>query len=568
MKKKSIVALATSMSALLLACSSVEHGRITSEILIDQCGYLPQSPKIALVGSDVRKFVVIDSEGNKVLEGRPDASQYYAEAGEKYRKIDFSKITRVGQYTLIVDDTLSSFPINISDDVYSDVATAALKAFYYNRSGMAIEERYGGKWARKAGHPDTCVMVHKSAASIARPEGTIISSPMGWYDAGDYNKYVVNSGISTYTLLLASTMFERTSVRVHTDIPETGNVIPDILDEALYNLRWMLTMQDPNDGGVYHKLTTLAFESFKMPDECTSQRYVVAKGTAATLDFAATMAYAARNITKYDNADEHKDLADSCLAAAKYAYAWALAHPDVKFRNPEDVSTGEYGDMLLSDEWFWASCEMWLATGDERYVSRIEANKPLRLSVPSWGNVGALGYYSMVAEGKTPNDLMAKGELFALADSLVTQANISPICTSMSFYDWGSNSTVANIGMLKLIAYKITNERKYLNSALDDIHYIFGRNAVGRCFVTGFGENPPLNIHHRISAADTVAAPVPGFLCGGPNVIVMNDCAPDTVVRSTYPAKSYADILCSYSTNEIAINWNAPLVFLLFGVED
>ncbi|HCD52991.1 MAG TPA: cellulase, partial [Balneolaceae bacterium] len=125
------------------------------------------------------------------------------------------------------------------------------------------------------------VMVHAAAATGSRPEGTIISSPKGWYDAGDYNKYVVNSGISTYTLLFAYEQFPEFFKNQDLNIPESKNDLPDILDEALWNLEWLLTMQD-EDGGVYHKLTTANFEGMVMPHEATNQRYVVMKNTGAT----------------------------------------------------------------------------------------------------------------------------------------------------------------------------------------------------------------------------------------------------------------------------------------------
>ena len=101
-------------------------------------------------------------------------------------------------------------------------------------------------------------------------------------------------------------------------------------------------------------------------------------------------------------------------------------------------------------------------------------------------------------------------------------------------------------------------------SAANDLHYIFGRNAVGYSFVTGVGSRPPMNIHHRPSSADGIVEPVPGFLAGGPNTVVPDDCGIST--RSQYPAAAYGDQECSYSTNEIAINWNAPLVFALMGL--
>lgn len=138
--------------------------------------------------------------------------------------------------------------------MHRPVARAALKAYYYQRMSTPLPEEYAGQWARPMGHPDDEVLVHPSAASEARPEGTTISAPRGWYDAGDFNKYVVNSGISTYTLLALYEHYPDVAAGLTSSIPESGNGVPDVLDEALWNLRWMLDMQAP-DGGVYHKLT-------------------------------------------------------------------------------------------------------------------------------------------------------------------------------------------------------------------------------------------------------------------------------------------------------------------------
>ena len=136
----------------------------------------------------------------------------------------------------------------------------------------------------------------------------------------------------------------------------------------------------------------------------------------------------------------------------------------------------------------------------------------------------------------------------------------------MEEFAWGSNSDVGNDGMLKIIAYDLTADQRYLKAAQNDLDYLLGRNTTGYCFVTGFGSQSPLKPHNRIMAADGIEAPIPGYIAGGPNTIVPNDCEPEIVDRSTFPAASYADVQCSYSTNETAINWNAPLVFLSSGL--
>lgn len=182
---------------------------------------------------------------------------------------------------------------SIGDDVIKNTLNASLKAFYYQRASMALEEKFAGKWARGAGHPDNKVYVHPSAASKERPAGFVFASPGGWYDAGDYNKYIVNSGITMGTLLSAYEDFPEASLLVTPNIPITKGV-PAIIEESIYNLRWMLTMQDPNDGGVYSKCTNASFDGMILPGITTAPRYVVQKSTAATLDFVAVTAQAGR----------------------------------------------------------------------------------------------------------------------------------------------------------------------------------------------------------------------------------------------------------------------------------
>ncbi|NEL80129.1 MAG: cellulase, partial [Xanthomonas perforans] len=138
-----------------------------------------------------------------------------------------------------------------------------------------------GPYARAAGHPDTQVRIHPSAASATRPADSVISAPKGWYDAGDYNKYIVNSGISTYTLLAAYEQYPALFKAQALTIPDDAPGVPGILQETWWNLEWMLAMQDPADGGVYHKLTDKQFDGLVMPAQATQQRYVVMKATAA-----------------------------------------------------------------------------------------------------------------------------------------------------------------------------------------------------------------------------------------------------------------------------------------------
>ena len=543
--------------------SRLESAAAPEIILLNQVGYLPGAEKVALIRSDAEEFDIIDAVTGKVaFSGRAGEPRYWEMSGDTVRSADFSALTAPGTYRLCLAGTDNcSGNFRIAPDVYNEIAKASVKSFYLNRSGFEITEEFGGRWARPAGHPDTAVLVHKSAASKSRPEGTIISSPGGWYDAGDYNKYIVNSSITNYTLLLFYQLYPDYCRSLNLNIPESGNDIADLVDELLYNLRWYLTMQDPADGGVYHKLTNDNFYGFEMPHEATQPRYVVQKSTAAALDFAAVTAMAGR-LFAGDPSDELKALSAVCLEASAKAMKWAETNPGILYLQPKDISTGAYGDDNLTDELFWARAERALTSGAAPEAGFLEG---VQAGTPTWNQSATLGLISLaLAEDDSFSDLQdaAKTLLVAYADELLQKSAASPYRISLDWFAWGSASDVANQAMLKIIAMKLTGDRKYLPSLQADVNWLLGTNPTGYCFVTGFGTLSPMNIHHRPSGADGVPEPYPGFLVGGPNTVVLTDCPP-TVNRSTFPAKSYTDSECSYSTNEIAINWNAPLVFVL-----
>lgn len=550
-----------SLSLLCLAAGAAS----AQAIKVNQVGFLPQANKLAVVAQGPQAgFEVVDLDGNPVFKGALGAASGWAPSGETVRVADFSALTRPGRYRLKVDGQALSDAFDVKPDVYRALNAAALKAFYFNRSALALEPRYAGAWARAAGHPDDRVVIHASAASAARPAGTVLSSPGGWYDAGDYNKYVVNSGISTYTLLAAYEHFPAWFAQ-DVQIPESGNGVPDILDEAMWNLAWMLTMQDPADGGVYHKLSNQRFDAIVMPQAAAkTPRYLVAKGTAATLDFAATMATASRVFSAHEQT--WPGMSARMLAAAQAAWRWAEAHPDVVFKNPKDVVTGEYGDATLGDEFAWAAAELFIATGDARYAQALHKHDA-PLSTPSWGNVAALGWISLahhrarLAPGVDP--ALVGNRIDGLAAQLAATWRDGGYRLPMTSGDfvWGSNAVVLNQGMMLLQAYRLTGKPDYLAAAQSGLDYVLGRNATGYSFVTGVGAHPFVHPHHRPSMADGVSAPVPGWLAGGPNP-GQQDAKECPAYPSKLPALSYIDHDCSYAANEVAINWNAPLVYV------
>ncbi|MEG2900034.1 MAG: glycoside hydrolase family 9 protein, partial [Massilia sp.] len=465
-------------TVLATALLTLAAGAGSAEIKVNAVGFLPQSHKLAVIPqtAGANRFEVVDANGKVVLDGALGAASRWAPSGETVRVADFSALTQAGAYRVRVGSLVSD-PFTVAQDGYRVLGDAALKAFYFNRSAIALTPEYAGVWARPAGHPDDKVLVHASAASKARPQGTVIASPKGWYDAGDYNKYVVNSGISTYTLLAALEHFPDLFKR-DIGIPESGNGVPDILDEALWNLDWLLTMQDPADGGVYHKLTNLRFDAIVMPHAAsTTPRYVVAKSTAAALDFAATMATASRVLAPYDA--KWPGLSQRMLAAAQAAWRWAEAHPNVVFKNPKDVVTGEYGDAQLADEFAWAAAELFISTGQDRYAQAF-MRRDAALSTPAWGDVAALGWMSLAhhrARLKPGIDrALIERRIDALASQLAKHANGGyRVPLASKDIVWGSNAVILNQGMMLLQAYRINGTPAYLQAAQSSLDYVLGR---------------------------------------------------------------------------------------------
>ena len=564
MLNRPLFACALALAPALLWAQSSER------IRINQVGYATDQIKIAISLNKGDSASLIDSATSQVVwkealgKGMP-----WSDAKDTGYVIDFGTFRTPGTYRLQVGKEISR-PVHITATPFLELSRASIKAFWYNRSSYALASPWAGSWVRAAGHPDTAVRVHASAATTLRPENTIISSPGGWYDAGDYGKYIVNSGISTWTLLH---LYESTPAFFDTlslNVPSHSGPTSDLLDEILWNLRWMLSMQDPADGGVYHKLTTAQFSAFVMPNKDVATRYVVQKSTAATLDLAAVSAYAAR---LFKDIPELASLSDSCRTAALSAWNWARANPnsiyDQSTMNKHFmplIGTGDYGDNDVSDEFQWAAAELFLTTqADSFAVAGSLTKPPSALPWPSWQDVSVLAWLDLLSNKNLLSGSLSglgtklDNSLLTTAKSLRNDRSSNGYRIPMGGFWWGSNSVFANNGLLLWKAWQISNDTSYRNASLETLDYLLGRNATGYCFVTGFGSRSPKHIHHRPSAADGVVAPDPGFLVGGPNSGQEDSCV-------GYPSKlgpkSYLDDQDCYSVNEVAINWNAPLAYL------
>lgn len=349
--------------AVLCSCSQE-----TGNIRINQVGFYPSQEKTLTLESGNRSGTVAiyrAATDEKVWEGEAVRTATSPWSGKERRIFDFSEITEPGAYTVKAGKETQEMVI--SENAYDALAEAALRGFYHQRSGMDLDPEIAGQWARKGGHPDTLVYIHASAAGPGRPEGTVISSPKGWYDAGDYNKYVVNSGYSMGLMAQAYLMFPKQFYKKkdkwegYEDYCQaTRNMYEPVYQELKFNADWLYTMQDPEDGGVYHKLTAPSFEGFISPSECCKPRYVVQKSVTAALDFAGALcSFANIHGMALSGYDINTRLFSEKYDKAEAAYAWAKAHPDAFYDQEQmnethdpDVSTGSYGDNDSSDEFF------------------------------------------------------------------------------------------------------------------------------------------------------------------------------------------------------------------------
>jgi endoglucanase len=549
--------------------------KATTMIKVDQVGYPVDGSKVALIsvaaGSAAQAFELRQASNDAVVwKGKTAVAVFDADTGDQVQAADFSSFHKAGSYYIAVPGVGRSWNFTLGKNVFERAYYMAMRGFYGQRCGTAVDM---GPEFPGYSHP-ACHLKGEFHASSGTSGPR--DNPGGWHDAGDYGRYMVNSGISTGTLLWAWEIYGRKLKSINLKIPESGNGTPDILNEARWNLEWMLKMQD-SDGGAWHKQTSEHFSGFVAPQDDHLPSEVIGTGSApfkstcATADLASVGAIAARVYKPYD-----AKFAERALEAARQAFAWTEKNPNVIFRNPKGISTGEYGDSNCSDERLWAAAELYRATGEKVYSDYFLANYAAflpKLDSPpaeSWSQVAPMGLWTYAMTSRAGTDKGAvdaiRQRTIAAAQAVVTRTHANSYINSMKTTDyvWGSNGIAAGYGMYLLIANQFAPNHNYVDTARDNLHYILGRNTFSLSWVTQLGENPFMHPHHRPSASSHLPAPWPGLMSGGPDR-GRNDAVLAALPKDTPPAKDYADQTASYASNEICINWQAALVFLLAG---
>jgi endoglucanase len=543
-------------------------------IKVDQVGYPTEGPKVALVTVPATVFQVRRASNNKVVfRGKLGPVETDPNSGDQVQAATFTRFHTSGSYYVSVPGVGRSWNFDIGANVFEYTYYLAMRGFYGQRCGTAVD--MGPEFPGHA-HPACHLHGVFHTSSGAQGEQNNIG---GWHDAGDYGRYVVTTGISAGTLMWTWEIYGKKIKNISLRIPESGNGTPDILNEARWGLEWMLKMQD-TDGGVWHKQTSAGFPGFIVPEADTEPSKVIGtatapyKSTCATADLAAVAAIAARVYKPFD-----AQFAARALEAARSAWAWTEKYPTVAFENPPGISTGAYGDANCRDERLWAAAELWRTTGEAAYQNYFLASYAEfipRLDSPTtatWADVGQMGLWSYALSPRWGEDYKAHGAIregtLAAARAIVERTRRNPYHVSLQpkDYVWGSNGVAANHGMTLLMAdlmRKNKSDKEFADAARDDLHYLLGRNAFSLSWVTHVGENPFQHPHHRPSAAHPETPPWPGLLSGGPNKD-RQDQVLEALPKDLPPAKVYADEWASYASNEICINWQASLVFLLAG---
>lgn len=523
------------------------------DIVLNQIGFLPEMQKTAIFrgGCADNEFEVVDALcGAVIFTGKIGEEKYDPYSGENVRCGDLSPLAAEGCYFIRTSSGGRSYCFKIAEDIYNDLMTDSIRMMYMQRCGTELDHKHAGIFAHKPCHTGKAYLY-----------GTDICADVsgGWHDAGDYGRYTVAAALTAAEMMTAY----QVSPQLFSDntcIPESGNGIPDILDEVRYGLDWLFKMQD-SSGGVYHKVTCAGFPGYVMPDEENDRLILCPLSKTAAGSFAAVMAMAH---DCFKAADE--EFAARCLSAAEKAWEHLMSGKgELITRNPDGIITGAYENYTCVNETYWAAAQLYKATSKANYRAEFDklANEKVRMGFgwESVGNLGNLAYLGLDKDMADPDvSEKIRREIIGNAEWCITISDKGGYSVGTENYCWGSSSQVLGCAMQLMMAYELSKDRKYYNYASEQLSYLLGKNPMGICYFTGYGTLSPCHPHHRPSMARDSA--VKGMLVGGPNCNLQDELA-RKIFQDTYPALCYIDHRESYSTNEVDTYWNTLAVMLL-----
>lgn len=546
----------------LIAASSVAAA---DSIVLNQVGYLPGWPKTALlVNADAaigEAELLALPDRQSVLKFTVSTQHIDPQSGDHIQALDFSAFDKPGRYLLHAGNTESP-PFAIGAEIYQEPLKLLLRSYYLQRCGVRIDDAATGL-KHEACHVHDAVIAHDDSA---HKSGDPVASAGGWHDAGDYGKYVATTAVAVGRVLSLYEEFPALFADFRLDIPETGNGIPDVLDEMKVGLDWMLTMQRP-DGAVYRKLSGVAWSKGLTPDQDHQPRYIYGITTPETAKAAGAWAMAARIYKR-----SQPEAAARYLAAAKKAWRYLETVEKQQFdlREGDNKGSGPYmynktdNDPSLTYDWddrLWAAAELLITTGEAPYKRYVAATLPSApLDIFEWKDPSGLAFAHVLfhpnMQGSGEWRVAVKNKILERAKTLLGNIAASGYRIANTRFVWSSNKRTVEEGIILIYAYRLSHDPVYLNAAIDQLDYILGRNHFNLSFVSGVGAHPVTNVSHLFLSA--AHAKLPGLLVGGPNELEQSGIGP----RFRGPL-SYIDDARSYATNEYAIDYNASLIGLL-----
>lgn len=577
----------------------------TPRIVVDQIGYLPGAAKIAVLREPVRGFdapapytpadeleVRSTDDGRVVLRLRPRpwrGGEVHAQSGDRCWWLDLSALTAPGEYEIVDSRArVGSGPFQVGPEVYRPVLRAATRVFFYQRCGCPKSaEQAGPDWEDAA--PCHVGTDQDTACRPVGGNGPTLDLRGGWHDAGDYNKYINFSDDPVHNLLLA---YEANPALWPDDwdLPESGNGVPDLIDELRYQLDWFLRMQLP-DGSVIHKVSVTEFGAGSPPSGDANPRRYAPPTASATLSACGVFAHASRVFATLAQ-NELKTYAARLARAAGAAWSWLEANPRAipsRFDNAGFQNAGaeddEYTQRLNR---LVAAVYLFSMSGDSRY-RRIVDEGYRAAHLIEWGWAGpweaslnsALLYYAALP-GATPATAEAIRGVWRSSltgDGALGQvrAGADPYRAPLADQDhvWGSSSIRATLGTMYLQALAIGAEPagELREAAAGYLHYLHGVNPLGMAYLSAAetlgAERSPREFYHAWfgdgSRWDHLAAgglgPPPGFVPGGPNAQFRPDAryeGPRLVPPLDQPPqKAYRDWNASWPENSWEVTENA-----------
>lgn len=614
--------------ALIVTCSiggsaAAADSKVSPYLVVDQFGYLPDSAKVAVIrsprlGFDASEgsafspgpvYQLIDHTTGRVVLSKPPSpwqdGRTDPASGDRVWWFDFSAVQTPGSYYVLDPRSgLRSPRFKIDQQVYRDVLKQAVRTFFYQRAGMAKSPQHAGKgWADGASHLGPLQDGHCRRYNAKGDASTERDLQGGWYDAGDYNKYT--QWTATYIVgLLKAYEAAPAAFGDDTNIPESGNGIPDVLDEVRWGMDWLERMQN-SDGSV---LSIVGLASASPPSAATGQSLYGDASTTATLAAAGAYAYGARVFKALDG-KKFAAYANKLKSRAERAYAWADSNQHVLFRN-NDASNGslglgggqqetdDHGRLMFK---LSSACYLFEITGTPRYKAFFEQNfAQVRLVTTSYADAFDEDQQEML-QHCAATVVSAPSAKQRIEHSFLAAAANAPRLSSflgsgdaymagIATYTWGSNATKAAQGLVVLNASQPEQRspsRGQLDAAQGYLHYLHGTNPLGLVYLSnmdGFGaSNSVRSFFHLWFSADSQAwsrvgvstyGPPPGFLTGGPNPSYHADsCCPShcnwmpkatacdraalTPPYGQPPAKSYKDFNQGWPLNSWEVTENS-----------